>query len=449
MKTEFSTLRSVLRTALSLKRPHGGYGEATLAAYMSAKFKATMIDAHGNLHFDRRVNKERSLFTAHLDAVHHKDGKNEYDVVQTPSGEEFWHAKGDVLGADDGAGVAILGHMMANKVPGYYVLFRGEECGGIGSRGLVDDMPDLLTEFDRAIAFDRQDYEDIITHQAGGMCASDEFADALGWLLGEQGVPMVGCDMGVYTDTAEFTDLIPECTNLSVGYKHQHSKNEQLNVTFLEKLARATVTLDWETLPVSRAPGDDGFASRYSNFWMTGTSKKSPIDDDALWDAKVWDSIKTKPDERFESYAKTTLESKIEAALKGDYYPIEQYVSEWDTPREGYNVKPMLIAECHLRDVKAAIAAGVSRIICIDALFLRSHWPNSPDGFDKNLQRELEEAVSLMREKVPLTGGWTFGDAKFQPVEIKSEPAVKAKPVRKTKAVTKPAAKTVKGKGLH
>jgi len=34
----------------------------------------------------------------------------------------------------------------------------------------------------------------------------------------------------VYTDTAEFTDIIPECTNRSVGYAREHTQEESLDL---------------------------------------------------------------------------------------------------------------------------------------------------------------------------------------------------------------------------
>jgi len=37
----------------------------------------------------------------------------------------------------------------------------------------------------------------------------------------------------------EFADIIPECTNLSVGYFDQHSVKERQDIKFLEDLANA------------------------------------------------------------------------------------------------------------------------------------------------------------------------------------------------------------------
>ncbi len=166
---------------------------------------------------------------------------------------KFWKADQDVLGADDGAGCALIAHMLERDVPGYFCLFRSEEAGGVGSKWLAENMPELLEEFDRAIAFDRAGYYDVITHQAGTRCCSDEFALALADQLTDQGLMFVPSTEGVYTDTAEFTELIPCCTNLSVGYFHQHSDEESQDVEFLKQLADVLCLLDWESLPVKRS----------------------------------------------------------------------------------------------------------------------------------------------------------------------------------------------------
>jgi hypothetical protein len=57
---------------------------------------------------------------------------------------------------------------------------------------------------------------------------------------------------GVYTDSAEFIDAIPECTNISVGYYREHTNFEHQDIEHLIKLCIAVTKIDWETLPVQR-----------------------------------------------------------------------------------------------------------------------------------------------------------------------------------------------------
>jgi len=58
----------------------------------------------------------------------------------------------------------------------------------------------------------------------------------------------------VYTDTAEFVDIIPECTNISVGYDREHSEFESLDLVHYEQLSKQVLLIDWDALPTSRDP---------------------------------------------------------------------------------------------------------------------------------------------------------------------------------------------------
>lgn len=258
----------VLGRALTLRREYGSATEAAFVAWLSRQFDVTLIDAAGNLHIDTRTKPEhRSMFTAHTDTVHSSGGSNSVRVDGA-----FWRAdKNSALGADDGSGCAILAHMIEMGVPGYFVFFRGEECGGIGSKWLAEEMPKLFGDIDRAIAFDRAGYADVITHQAGTRCCSDEFADALATALTTDVDWYLPCDTGVYTDTAEFVELIPECTNLSVGYKNQHGDREEQDVEFLWRLAENCITLAWDELPTKRDP--KAIDLLYSNWFRSDWDK--------------------------------------------------------------------------------------------------------------------------------------------------------------------------------
>jgi hypothetical protein len=245
-------LMETLRFALERMRPYGGRGEEELARYIEDAFPdRTFRDTCGNVHLDLRMDTgNRTLFVAHLDTVHRTDGKNK--IRRTPT---MWFGHKAPLGADDGAGVAMLCHLASNSVPGYYVFTRGEERGGIGAEFLADRMPDLLRQFDRAIAFDRKGVDSVITHQGfGGRCCSDEFGSALALALSTEKVWYLPDDTGVYTDTAEFVDLVPECTNISVGYDFEHSSREQLDLVHFAALANIVLTVAWDELPTHRDP---------------------------------------------------------------------------------------------------------------------------------------------------------------------------------------------------
>ena len=232
MLNKKSPLYKTLARALSMKRPHATRGVEEFTDWLHAhlpkrSYIAVSYDEAGNLHVDARIDDtNRTLFVAHVDTVHRECGPNKIRKTQG-----MWYADGACLGADDGAGCALLMHMLHAQIPAYYIFTQGEERGGIGAKYLADHSPELLGQFDRAIAFDRRGIDSVITHQGWGRCCSDDFASALSGELCADGVLMyLGDDTGVYTDTAEFVDIIPECTNISVGYNNEHSDRETLDI---------------------------------------------------------------------------------------------------------------------------------------------------------------------------------------------------------------------------
>lgn len=196
----------------------------------------------------------------------------------------------ECLGADDGTGVFIMVQMILEGVEGTYIFHREEETGGQGSNHIAQTQNDKnhkknksgtgkfknqdpmginelydhaidLTIYHRAIAFDRKGTADIITDQFG-KCASAEFARVLAYRLNvAMGITIGtkaawhGCS-GVFTDTANYTSHISECTNLSVGYYNQHGSNEEQDIPFAIDLLEACCEIDWRTLPTERALKD-------------------------------------------------------------------------------------------------------------------------------------------------------------------------------------------------
>ena len=146
--------------------------------------------------------------------------------------------------------------MIRADVPGLYIFHRAEEVGGLGSRHIASETPDLLAGIKCAIALDRKGFTNIITHQFS-RCCSDAFALSLADQLnqGFAGDGWAADDTGVFTDTANYTDLVDECTNLSVGYFQAHTSNECLNYMFLGDLLDTLVHLDQSRLVIERSPG--------------------------------------------------------------------------------------------------------------------------------------------------------------------------------------------------
>lgn len=248
---------------------------AWLLAQCSHYATLRMVDAAGNVHFTipKPTGEEAtSLFVAHTDTVHHTGGVNKVGFDGA-----FIRGVDEPLGADDGAGVAILCYMMYHKVPGRYVFTRQEESGGIGATHIADTMTGVLKKYSRAIAFDRRGTGEVIVVQGGTRCASDEFGDALSDALNEQGLLYMTSDKGVYTDTKEFRKSIPECVNVATGYYQEHGSSEHLDLDHFMQLALAAVRIDWENLPTVRDPSvvKDDFDDFWAGFRKPYTAPKT------------------------------------------------------------------------------------------------------------------------------------------------------------------------------
>jgi hypothetical protein len=201
----------------------------------------------------------QTMFTSHLDTADRSQKVTKlYSSIE--EGEEYIITDGNsILGADDKSGVAVMLYMMAHDIPGLYYFFIGEERGGIGSGMLssVYDDVDYLKDIKRCISFDRRNYHSVITSQLGKVCCSNDFGTALCKEYNKQGMDLSLDPTGVYTDSASFLEEISECTNVSVGYMYEHTADEYQNITYLEKLAKASIGVNWDSLPTVRKIGLD------------------------------------------------------------------------------------------------------------------------------------------------------------------------------------------------
>lgn len=199
-----------------------------------------------------------TMFCCHLDTADRIQSNVNLFTLKDDKGDEIIYTDGvTILGADDKAGVTVLLYMMAHNIPGIYYFFIGEERGAIGSSALssiYENIP-YLKNIKRCVAFDRRDVFSIITSQLGNMCCSKDFSDALAGELKKGGLSYKADPTGIFTDSASFLEDIPECTNLSVGYYSEHTGKERQNISFLERLCKASVIVNWESLPTVRKVG--------------------------------------------------------------------------------------------------------------------------------------------------------------------------------------------------
>lgn len=228
-----------------------GY-EETLEPLLYDLIPNLQKDEFGNYHIS--IGNSKTLFTSHLDTYSKRHEKINHvvrkGVVKTDGST--------VLGGDNKNGVLILIYMIKNNIPGTYYFFVGEEgivtgesCNG--SNWLLENKPELISKFDRSIAFDRRGKGSIVVRQRGVMCCSDEFADALVDEFSENGLKFKK-DFAYGTDSAVFMGVIPEVTNISSSGEYEHSFLESTNIKYLKKVANAALNINWESLPSSREP---------------------------------------------------------------------------------------------------------------------------------------------------------------------------------------------------
>lgn len=278
---DIATLVEMLR----YRRPHNSKSERKFINRFLRPLGAEEDD-FGNLYL-KIGDSPRVLWSAHTDSVHRTPGKQRVVL----DGTKLRLATGETsncLGADNAAGVWILREMIFARVPGLYIFHRLEESGGQGSEHFATHNRHLLDGIEAAIAFDRRNTSSIITHQWGGRTASDAFAKSLAKIIGMGHKPDDG---GTFTDTASYQDLIPECTNVSVGFSGEHSAAETLDLDYIYDLRQAMVGFDESQLIIKRDPTVvEPTFGRYSGLYGGYGSSRDDY-------AKLRDLCKKHPDE--------------------------------------------------------------------------------------------------------------------------------------------------------
>lgn len=232
---------------------------AELSAAHPQRYHAPQCDDAGNVWLTCQL-PSTTLITSHTDTVH--DAFDDTQEITWQEPENIIRLSDDsdtaCLGADDGAGVAIALAMIAAGKSYDFVFYREEEVGSIGSSVSARDNPERYRTYQRAIAFDRRGKHDVITHQRWGNTASTTFAQALADMLNAANPTLdyAPCDQGVFTDTANLAHLVEECTNISVGYRWEHSPDEELDLAHWQQLRAALIseTCDFNRLPTLRDP---------------------------------------------------------------------------------------------------------------------------------------------------------------------------------------------------
>lgn len=270
MNTE-SYIRSTFLKLTSKTYPYG-YEEDLVTEMINTGIFPKNLEQDSQGNYFLKIGESRTIFASHFDTA----CKDQVDVTHVFENNFIKTDKKSILGADDKAGVTILLWLIKNNIPGLYYFFIGEEVGCIGSSLAAKNLQ-FKGDYDRIISFDRRGTSSIITHQSGTKTCSDEFASELAKQLNQSGVTYRKDDTGVYTDSAEFTSVIPECTNISVGYYQEHTFSEHQDIVHLIKLAKACLNVKWEELPTKRdmnkveskwdSYGSGSYSSRSYNGW--------------------------------------------------------------------------------------------------------------------------------------------------------------------------------------
>jgi len=316
---------NILYQILSMKRPAWSkMEEAMIKRFIDPH--NPIIDKFGNRCVRILLpngNHSKTMFSCHTDTVHRVDGFQK--LYLDPVLQEVFVDDSNCLGADDGTGVYLMLMMIKNQVPGTYLFHRAEEIGCQGSKYVVENNADWLKQFDCCVAFDRKGEDEVIIAQAPGIIASDAFGDALAKELSiSKTMKYRTSKLGSITDSGQYYNQIPECVNLSVGYRSQHTNSETQSISFIQKLLPRLINISWEELPIERkaGPAKSKYGQNYQGNQQYNQAAASNNRFDTVPEKKLAQLIMTQP--------RVALELLVSANITAD----DLWEAEWDALRE-------------------------------------------------------------------------------------------------------------------
>lgn len=171
-----------------------------------------------------KETKGKVCIVAHIDTVFDSDRKIPLIIYDKDKGLV---SSPDGLGSDDRAGVYAalkLFNSMPEPYKPFVLLTDFEEVGGYGAQEAMDIFKEGLKDCTMFIELDRKGADDAVYYNG----EPQEFIDYINFF-------------GFKTSSGSFSDisyLCPELercgVNLSIGYYHQHSKHEYLNINEME-----------------------------------------------------------------------------------------------------------------------------------------------------------------------------------------------------------------------
>jgi putative aminopeptidase FrvX len=239
-----------LEQMLQYMRPAGTHTEVEFIQKYIDSIEGIKTDFFGNRILEYPGSKV--LITCHTDTVHRMPGLQKIEkkdnIIRLPK-----NTQSNCLGADNTAGIYAAIKMIRAGVPVSFVFHRAEECGGRGSSYFVQVFEEHIRKYDICLSLDRRGYTDIITKQMTTQTASIEFAESLANELQMGHAPS---NNGVFTDSFNYSRVVKECSNLSVGYFNEHTSHEYLDKDYLEKLIKRLIKVNWNNLKVTRSLDD-------------------------------------------------------------------------------------------------------------------------------------------------------------------------------------------------
>lgn len=253
----------------SYKRPAHSQSEADFIERFITPLGAK-FDRDGNAWVLVGRTKPDILWSCHTDTVHISGGTQRL-TFDGKTLKLHKKSRSSCLGADCGAGVFLMTEMIKAGKPGLYVFHAEEENGAVGSRAFAKTNAKYLQGFKAAIAFDRRGTDSVISHMGSVRTCSNAFADSLAAQL--EGYTRD--ETGGLTDTKQYRHIIPECTNISVGYDGAHSSVESLDVPHILRLKDQLIRLDTSKLVIERDPASKDEYLSYTGTYYGGYAKNT------------------------------------------------------------------------------------------------------------------------------------------------------------------------------
>lgn len=173
------------------------------------------------LYFEQEGKYKDILLTAHIDTVQDKKGAGEIYVEYKNNKHYLWSPKG--IGGDDRCGILAIKRLIEKGYKPSVLICDKEETGGDGSEEFCRKYKGK-TNYKCILELDRQGSNDLVFYDEDNSKWKKWLEKITGWKEAN----------GTFSDICNLYDLGSASVNLSVGYYHQHTKDEYIVLEELE-----------------------------------------------------------------------------------------------------------------------------------------------------------------------------------------------------------------------